>query len=212
MHSDEVAATYGFSSGLVPGVTVYGYMTERLPVEWLESGGMKVRLMQPFYDGDDVEILIEDSTVTANKSDGTCCATGTITWPRDPLPSLSDYPLAPLPLERPAASHETLPPGRSLATIHTALDLTNAGKLLELSNRVLMANVSMGPWIHAASEVRHFSLAIPGEELSVRARVHDRYERKGHEFVVLDVLVVAESRLVQQVRHTAIWRPRVTPN
>ena len=27
MHSDDVAARYGFSGGLVPGVAVYAYMT-----------------------------------------------------------------------------------------------------------------------------------------------------------------------------------------
>ena len=40
------------------------------------------------------------------------------------------------------------------------------------------------------------------------------FERKGHEFVVLDLLVVANGdRIVQQVRHTAIYRPRqASPN
>jgi hypothetical protein len=39
--------------------------------------------------------------------------------------------------------------------------------------------------------------------------VAQRYERKGHQFVVLDILVVAGvDRLVQHVRHTAIYELR----
>jgi acyl dehydratase len=210
MHSDETAARYGFRGGLVPGVTVYGYMTERLPVEWLETGGMKVRFLQPFYDGEDVEVEVDGSIVTASRTDGTLCAEGTITWPHDPVPKIVDYPAPSLPATRPPASAEALAPGRVLSTISAKPDLVNTEKLLELSNRVLMANVALGPWIHTASEVRHLSLAAPGEELNVRAKVVDQYERKGHDFVVLDVLVIADTRPVQQVRHTAIWRPRVS--
>jgi hypothetical protein len=53
------------------------------------------------------------------------------------------------------------------------------------------------------------SVARDGEEITVRGMIKDRFERKGHEFVALDLLLVAnESRVVQQVRHTAIYRPR----
>jgi hypothetical protein len=42
--------------------------------------------------------------------------------------------------------------------------------------------------------------------------VAERFERKGHKFVVLDIVVAAGDRLVQHVRHTAIYelRPRAT--
>ncbi len=43
IHDDGVAAQFGFRGGLVPGVTVYGYMT--VPIvdyarEWIEHGSM----------------------------------------------------------------------------------------------------------------------------------------------------------------------------
>jgi hypothetical protein len=38
--------------------------------------------------------------------------------------------------------------------------------------------------------------------------VADNYERKGHRFVDLDVLVLSGARPVAAVRHTAIYRPR----
>ena len=47
-----------------------------------------------------------------------------------------------------------------------------------------------------------------GELIRVRARIEDRFERKGHEFVVLDVVMLGEDRVIEEVRHTAIWRPR----
>ena len=60
-----------------------------------------------------------------------------------------------------------------------------------------MQNVQLGPWLHVASELRHFS------------RVAERFARKGHQFVVLDVVVVAGGeRLVQHVLHTAIYELR----
>ena len=72
-----------------------------------------------------------------------------------------------------------------------------------------MDNFRLGPWIHVASDLINWSAAHDGEEISVRGRIKDRFERKGHEFVVLDLLLVAgENRVVQQVRHTAIYRPR----
>jgi acyl dehydratase len=84
IHDDGVAARFGFRGGLVPGVTVYGYMTvpvvERFGLEWIERGRMQVKFLQPFYEGDEVIVRAEiDSTslrVTASREDGTLCAAG----------------------------------------------------------------------------------------------------------------------------------------
>ena len=82
--------------------------------------------------------------------------------------------------------------------------------LLALANQILVRNFKLGPWIHTASDLINWAAARNGEEISVRGRIADCFERKGHEFVVLDLLLVADgSRFVQQVRHTAIYRPRV---
>jgi acyl dehydratase len=82
IHDDRVAAAYGFRGGLVPGVTVYGYMlvpvVEMAP-EWLERGSVQLRLTEPFYDGDEVVVRAERSddgsiAVRAERQDGTVCA------------------------------------------------------------------------------------------------------------------------------------------
>jgi hypothetical protein len=81
--------------------------------------------------------------------------------------------------------------------------------LLERANRLLMRNFKLGPWIHAASELVNYSTARDGDVIEARGRIADCFARKGHEFVVLDILLTADgARPVQQVRHTAIYRPR----
>ncbi len=84
IHDDQVATTYGFRGGLVPGVTVYGYMTApivEIAPEWLEHGSMQLRLIEPFYDSEEVLVQAERGddgsiAVTAEREDGTVCARG----------------------------------------------------------------------------------------------------------------------------------------
>jgi hypothetical protein len=251
IHDDTVAASYGFRGGLVPGVTVYGYMTvpivARFQHDWLERGSMQVKFHQPFYEGEEVTVLAEvdsDSdphkiTVIARREDGTVCATGLATvndssrWLGEPR--LEDYPLADLSSHeaRPPASRETCIPGKTLRTLKEKIDLKEAesgflrridehldlyyggnavahpAMLLAMANHSLMHNFDLGPWIHTSSDLINLSAARDGEEISVRGHVADSYERKGHEFVVLNLLLVADGeRVVQQVRHTAIYKPR----
>ena len=249
IHDDAVAASYGFRGALVPGITVYAYMTvplvERFGLDWLERGSIQVKFHQPFYATEEVIVnarVDADSepikvSVTAERGDGTVCATAlaTINDPSNWLgeAGVSDYPGAPLPEaeSRREASRESLIAGAALGSIRQKFELPDATllesleerlpvyfgsqaiahpfALLRLSNQILMSNVKLGPWIHTSSDVINRSAVRNGEEVSVRGRVRESFERKGHEFVVLDVLVVANGdRIVQQVRHTAIYRPR----
>jgi hypothetical protein len=251
IHDDTVAASYGFRGGLVPGVTVFGYMTvpivARFRHDWLERGSMQVKFHQPFYEGEEVTVVAEvdsDSeplkiSVFARREDGTVCATGLATvndssrWLGEPR--LEDYPLADLPeyVARPPASREACIPGKVLGTLKERFDSRDAesgllqrvdehldlyfggsavahpAMLLAMANHSLMHNFELGPWIHTASDLINLSVARDGEEISVRGRVADCYERKGHEFVVLNLLSIANGeRAVQQVRHTAIYKLR----
>ena len=232
IHDDSIAPLYGFRAGLVPGVTVYGYLT--VPVirhfgpDWLTRGGMRVRFMQPVYEGEPVTVQLQGDRVEARGDDGIVCAAGEILWQQPEIPALLQYPEAPMPQERPGASAESLAPGRILGSLHYELSLPDEAflaaqgetlplyrqglmhpaALLALSNQVLLQNVKLGPWIHVASDLQHFSVARNGERLTVRARVDQRFERKGHQFVVLDIVSDVDGRVVQQVRHTAIYEPR----
>lgn len=249
IHDDRVAAEYGFRGGLVPGVTVYAYMTvpivEAFGPGWLERGSMQVKFHQPFYEGDEVAVYAEVDresepvkvAVRAERDDGMVCATALATvddrteWLGEAR--IERYPQAELPdyETRPAATRDAIVIGAPLGTLKERIELADRTQLealgerldvyygagavahpftlLGLANKVLMHNFRLGPWIHAASDLINRSAARDGEEISVRGRVADCFERKGHEFIVLDLLLVAdETRVVQQVRHTAIYRPK----
>ena len=249
IHDDEVAARYGFRGGLVPGVTVYAYMTVPLVAEfsdaWLERGSMQVKFHQPFYEGEEVCVRAEvDASsdpvrvaLRAEREDGTVCATALATIDDQSewlgLARLEDYPVHPLPPfdGRAKAEREAMVKGAPVGTLTEKLDIAGStllgeigeqlsiyygeqavahpAKLLGLANQVLMQNFLLGPWIHTASDLINWSAARDGEVISVRGRISDVFERKGHEFITLDLLFVAnETRVVAQVRHTAIYRIR----
>jgi hypothetical protein len=94
-------------------------------------------------------------------------------------------------------------------TVYASEDLVHPGMILRLANQALMENVRLQPWIHAGSRVRNFAVARLGEELTLRGRVTASYENKGHAFVELAGIVVADGeRTLCEIHHTAIWRPR----
>jgi hypothetical protein len=87
--------------------------------------------------------------------------------------------------------------------------LSHPGQLPRLFNWALTHNVVLGPWIHVGSKVDHFAAAKVGDELTVRAKVTANYEKKGHRFVDLDGLVIANGTTpIARISHTAIYRPR----
>src|SRR5262249_17439974 len=82
--------------------------------------------------------------------------------------------------------------------------LAHPGQLLQQANRALSQNVALGPWIHAGSRIAHFGLARLGDRVTTRGRVARVFERKGHDFVELDLLLVAgEARPVVPARPPA---------
>ncbi len=241
IHADDVARRYGFEGGLVPGTTVYAYMThpvaEALGRPWVEHGTMTARFLKPFYEGEDVIVEAARSDgdgtsieLTARRPDGEVGATGSALLPAHPSPppDVAGYPAAPLPAPRPPASREVLSAvdvlGSPEATFHAEaapafLDeigdelplyveegIAHPGYLLQGANWILIANVELGPWIHVGSEVTHFAAAGDGDRVSIRGRVAEIYERKGHQFVELDLLLVAnDATPLQHVRHVAIY-------
>jgi hypothetical protein len=138
---------------------------------------------------------------------------------------------APLPVKRPEASPQSLAVGTTLGTFRVTFDdhgvhepyiaeitddlalyrspdaVAHPGYTIRLANSVLVANVVLGPWIHVSSETQHFRAVRDGDRLAARAVVTDLFERKGHEFVDLDVLVLAnDSQPVMRVAHRAIYK------
>ena len=206
---------------------------------WLVSGSCDCRLIKPVYDGAiaTVKATFVDAEQISMKikveSAGQLCAEGTAQIYRaaPEEPNLDQFSNAPLPRERPPASPKSLPVGALLGTYsmtvpeHFAADylhnvretlpvyrekrLVHPGIILRFGNWVLNHNVVLGPWIHVGSSIQHFSEVNMGETLSVRARVTNNYERKGHLFVELDAVVFAgRKRVGARIDHTAIYQPR----
>ena len=96
---------------------------------------------------------------------------------------------------------ETLP-------VYRAEKVAHPGWLLRRANRILSRNVEMGPWMHVESNVQQLGLVHDGDAVSTRGRVTDVFERGGHKFVTIDVVVYASDRARGSVEHTAIYEPR----
>ena len=219
IHDDAVAKTYGFRGGLVPGVTVYGYMIppvlERWGRSWLERGSMAFRLHAPCYEGDIVVSRCGGQAVSAESENGSLYASGVVgicdntgaapTFPVHPAPEMD---------QRPIASAESVVPGRPLGSIRQTVDVTEEAaipeRLLRMANEILVCNFRMSPWIHAGSEVRHHRLAACSEEIVVSGVIQECFERKGRTFSVAALEMSATERggeplLVATVRHTFIY-------
>ena len=238
IHDDAVARRFGFTGALVPGVDVYAYMMHLPVARWgrafLERGVSECKFTSPVYDGEMVEVSgWEQGEAIAIEvaSQGKSCATGSARLSSD-LVSINDYAAVkpPSPDDRPAASPASLVPGAVLGTqlLDTSLEflktylanvregdglyqregLMHPGNVLRMANFALFRNVRMGPWIHVGSRVQNLGLARVGETLAARSYVMANYEKKGHKFVELDVLVLANDRPVAHVLHTAIYQPR----
>jgi hypothetical protein len=52
----------------------------------------------------------------------------------------------------------------------------------------------------------HFRAVVFGEPVEVRSRVAEVFEKKGHQFVRLDVAWLSGSETVAVAHHTAIWQ------
>jgi acyl dehydratase len=238
MHDDAVARKFGFSGGLVPGVDVYAYMT-RAPLtlwgkDFLERGVIMGRFLKPVYDGETASVSARRDGETLRievHSRAELCASGEASMTTGSAPALASYDEVDLVRDRAPADETSLRAGRLLgiapltitqdslaqylddvretAPLYAAEELCHPGLLTRLFNWALKNNVVLGPWIHVASTAEHFALARAGDTLTVRSRVADNYERKGHRFVDLDGIVVANGEtVIARVRHSAIYRPR----
>jgi acyl dehydratase len=178
--------------------------------------------------------------VSAFNEAGEVCATGSAALLAQPpaAPDAAAVPTGPVPASRPDASRETLAVGTVLGTLETVFHqdivhlpyleeaaddlavyrgadaVAHSGYNIRFANAVLVSTVRLGPWIHVSSEVQHFRLVRDGDRLSTRAIVTDLFERKGHEFVDMDVLIVAnETEPVMRIQHRSIYKVRkVTDN
>ena len=80
---------------------------------------------------------------------------------------------------------------READPIYARERIVHPGTILRCCNWVLTHNVILPAWIHMGSTVRNLGIAHAGDTLNVRARITKNYEHKGHKWVELDAMVVA---------------------
>jgi acyl dehydratase len=204
---------------------------------WLERGTGDCRFGKPVYEGDIAEIIAtEDAeglalTVT---SQNVLCAKGRAALrTATPWISAADFQAAVPPAHdaRPPADERSLPVGRWLGMhplridaayharelqdtrendpLYAQEEIVHPGTILRCCNWVLSHNVELPAWMHVGSTVQNLGIARIGDTLGARARVTQNYEHKGHKFVEVDALVLAnDHQPLARVTHTAIYRPR----
>ena len=239
IHDDTVARRFGFSGGLVPGVDVMAYMTHLPVEKWgrafLERGLIEARFVKPVYDGEVAELTAEENGGTLSievHSKGGLCATGNASLPSSaPAFSLADFKeVAPVAERHPvdAASYEVnkwlgtaprdwagdaareyLADIRETDPIYAREGLGHPGLIQRVMNKALVDNAILGPWIHVGSKMQLLSAAKAGDVITARAQVVGNYDKKGHRFVELDALVVANGKTpLAHCHHIAIYQPR----
>lgn len=170
-------------------------------------------------------------------SENQLCAVGSATLPVKAqdvafIPELDDFPYSPLPPEdhRWRATIASIQDGDVFGALDFTLDLAAQSEFLEnmrddsplyrgadavchpafwiaQANEIFMRNFALGMWIHTASETQHFALARDGERLTMRGRVVETAERRGHEIVTADLAVFGEAnRPLVRINHSAIIR------
>jgi acyl dehydratase len=239
IHDDTVARRFGFSGGLVPGVDVMAYMMHLPVEKWgrafLERGLIEARFVKPVYDGEIAAVEAEEGNGVLSielHSRGQLCATGSAFLPASaPAIALAGFDAVAAVVERKPVNANSYEIGKWLGTVPRAWagdaaaeylrdiretdpifareGLGHPGLLQRVMNKLLVDNAILGPWIHVGSKMQLLSAAKSGDELTARARVTGNYEKKGHRFVELDALVVANgSTPLAHCQHIAITQPR----
>jgi hypothetical protein len=239
IHDDAVARKFGFSGGLVPGVDVFAYMVHLPVAKWgrafLERGLIEARFVKPVYDGEIAHVSGEESNGVLSievESRGQLCATGSASLPASaPSLAMADYSAAAPVAERQPVNAASYEIGKWLGTVPRAWagaaateylhdvrehdpiyareGLGHPGLLQRIMNKVLVDNAILGPWIHVGSKMQLLAAGRSGDELTARAKVTGNYEKKGHRFVELDALVLANGTTpLAHCQHIAIYQPR----
>ena len=164
-------------------------------------------------------------------SENQICAVGVAAMPTG-LPTIfvNAYPSKALPGEahRWPATIASVQAGDAFGSLEFTLDLAAQAEFLEnmvdgsplyrsgvchpafwiaQANEMFMQNFALGMWIHTSSETQHYALARDGERLTMRGRVIETSERRGHEIVTADLAIFGEAdRAIATIKHSAIIR------
>ncbi len=232
IHSDSVAARFGFEGALVPGAAVFGHMThplvDTLGPDWLAGSHVSVRFLKPAYDGDALTVTHDAAGDTHTVH---CHARGILlaelhTRPLDPDDGPANVePGAPF-SQRPEIEWDNVTVGEpfpawtwtpdavenaeSAAQVEDSLACYRTGvvhphAILSTANRAFTRRYVLPAWIHVGSVVRLRRLLRVGDEIEVRTVPTRKWRRKGHEFVDLGIAYVVDGEVATEIEHTSIF-------
>ena len=232
IHSDAVAARFGFEGALVPGAAVFGHMThplvDTLGLDWLAGSHVSMRFLKPAYDGDRLTVTHDAAGDTHTVR---CRARGILlaelhTRPLDPDDGPATVePGAPF-SQRPEIEWDNVIVGEpfsawmwspdavenaeSAAQVEDGLACYPMGVLhphaiLSAANRAFTRRYVLPAWIHVGSVVRLRRLLRVGDEIEVRTVPTRKWRRKGHEFVDLGIAYVVGGEVATEIEHTSIF-------
>ncbi|MCY4057957.1 MAG: MaoC/PaaZ C-terminal domain-containing protein [Gammaproteobacteria bacterium] len=235
IHSDEVAAQFGFAGALVAGAAVFGHMTrplvEALGTDWLANWIADVRFLKPAYHGDTLTIHHE---VARGEQSVQCHARGVLlaeltSTPRDAEAEPTIIGAGAAIDERPEIHWNNVVVGESFpgwtwcpdaitnaesaAQVDDDLDCYRNGvihpnAILGTANRAFTRRYLLPAWIHVGSTVRFRRLLRVGDAIEVRTVPTRKWRRKGHEFVSLDIAYLVDGAVATEIRHVSIFRVR----
>ncbi|MDE0423058.1 MAG: MaoC/PaaZ C-terminal domain-containing protein [Gammaproteobacteria bacterium] len=236
IHSDEVAAQFGFAGALVAGAAVFGHMTrplvEALGTDWLANWTADVRFLKPAYHGDSLTIhheaacgehtvrchargvLLAELTSTRDETAESEPATIGAGAAIDERPEiLWDNVVVNEPFPAWTWSPDAIANAESAAQVEDDLDCYRSGvihpnAILGTANHAFTRRYILPAWIHVGSTVRFHRLLRVDDAIEVRTVPTRKWQRKGHEFVSLDIAYLVDGAVAAEIRHVSIFRVR----
>jgi hypothetical protein len=175
IHEDAIARQYGFRGGLVPGVTVYAYLTYPLVAAfgpaWLERGTASVRFAKPILDGEEVLVTprvdrhdaagMAATLVASTQASGACATLEAALPAATPTPiNLALYAAAPLPAERPEATRGHFESIEVLGTPEALYDEARAAAYADRVSDPLSLYRGPDGWVHPGFLIDQANRAI----------------------------------------------------
>ena len=201
--------------------------------DWLGDSVVSTRFFKPAYDGDRLSIRMEPRAdgldVTCSNASNELLAELRCSVPAEPsapdarwrVPGAAtraprvEIASEAIELDTPFSAIHWVPTGAENRTYTErvaddlevyATGVVHPHLILHYSNQALVNRFVMPTWIHTGSELRFRRLLRVGDEIEVRAIPTEKWVRKGHEFVKLQLAYVVEGAPAVEVTHTAIYK------
>ncbi|MGD9600788.1 MAG: MaoC family dehydratase [Gammaproteobacteria bacterium] len=210
MHDDTIARRLGFSGGLVPGVTLYGYLTRPLiavlGASFLRTGRFEVRFRRPVYEGERVSTHVRVTSADAQgvvfelelrNPANEICVTGHARYPA-PDRVFPEVPAAtPLPASRRPATPEELRARPQLGTLQECFTHEASSAFVATMGDDLALYHEC---VHPAWLLRQANLVVD-RNIAVGPWIHVASEIEHFDVVPLDTPFTVSARVVQLYAH-----------